>query len=80
MDNALQQLCKDGKYCREEMVRIREMWSSRKTFTEKNIDGARYSLVAMLLYAPEELTVSIEAMIDELAMRESMILLSEARP
>lgn len=76
MDNALQQLCKDRKYCIEEMARIREMWSYKKTFTPKNIEGAWYSLHAMLLYAPIELHEPLTSMRGELAMRESSLILS----
>jgi hypothetical protein len=75
VDYALRQLCSDKKYCIEEMARIREMWGSKTTFTEKNIDGAHYSLGAMLLYCPEELTDSIRGMIDELGRREALAFL-----
>jgi hypothetical protein len=62
-------------YCIEELRNIREMWSSKKSFTSKNIEGARYSLGYMALYCPEELYEITMATLHELNYRESYYIL-----
>ena len=73
--NPVQELHKSKEYCLSEMQRIREMWSNKNTFTEKNINGARQSLAMILLYCPSELSTHTEAMLNELMRREMYLTL-----
>lgn len=69
MSNAVQELYKDGKWCREEICRIRKAIGT-KGVPLKAFDAAQHSLMFMRLYAPEEMLPLVDMQISETATRE----------
>jgi len=72
---SMQELFSSEQYCKDELLRIREMFQNKPTFNSKNIDAARYSLSYMLLYCPEEMYFMVLSTLNELARREEFLLL-----
>ena len=70
MSSAIAKVFSDRQYCIDEMLRIRDTWGFRPTFTREAIDAARISLGFMALYCPEGLRDMVMATIDELGRRE----------
>jgi hypothetical protein len=68
--DALQKLFSDEVYCRQEIVRIREAWGDRRTFTVPMVDAARKTLGFMQLYGSESLQTIVDATLIELSRRE----------
>lgn len=67
--NAISDLCKDEKYCKEEILRIREMFGNKNS-TQKHFEAAEQSLILMLIHCPEHLYYAVQATIDELSRRK----------
>lgn len=72
--NPIQNLYSSKDFCLEELKRIRDMWSNRNTFTDRNIQGAKTSLGFMALYCPNEIQSLVIATIEELNKREMYFL------
>ena len=75
MGDTLKALFSDESYCRQEIVRIREAWGNRTTFTPAMIDSSRRVLGFMKLYGPDSIQVSVDATELELARREILCLI-----
>ena len=75
MSSSLQAIFADVDYCRQEIMRIREDWGNRKTFTSKMIEAARKVLGFMMLYGPEEIQPVVESTLEELMRREVLVLM-----
>ena len=74
MGDTLKELFSYESYCRQEIVRIREAWGSRTTFTPEMIDASRRVLGFMKLYGPDSIQISVDATELELARREILCL------
>ena len=74
---SIEALFKDRRYCLDEICRIREAWGCTTTFTSRMIEAARWTLGFMLLYAPMEIQITVEATISELDRREVYFLLAD---
>lgn len=74
MGNAIAEVFSDRQYCIDEMLRIRDTWGSRSTFTREAIEAARISLGFMALYCPDGLRDVVMATLDELGRRELYVL------
>ena len=70
----IQELFSDREYVKDELLRMREAWGNIHTFDEATIDASRKTLGFMQLYAPEDMLGHIEASIDELSRRETLML------
>ena len=68
--NSIQELCKDKKYCLEEVGRARQLFGDRRT-TRKQFDCLISSLLFMLAYCPEECRFIIEGTFREASMRQA---------
>lgn len=64
----------DASYCKEELLRIRETWGNKTTFTEKTVEAIRKTLAWMYLYCPVELQSTVESHMNELSTREAYLL------
>jgi hypothetical protein len=73
-DNIIEQTFKNKEYCIAELHRIREAWGYKDTFTPAVIDASRNVLAMMLLYAPEEILDMVSNTLDELIIRERMVI------
>lgn len=74
MSNVIADVFSDRQYCIDEMLRIRDTWGSRSTFTREAIEAARISLGFMVIYCPDSLRDMVMATIDELGRRELYVL------
>lgn len=71
---SIQELFSDRKYVSDELVRMREAWGYKTTFTMAVIEASTRTLGFMQLYAPEDMLGVIEASLEELMARERLML------
>ena len=71
---SIEALFSNPQYIEDEIIRMREAWGSRKTFTKETIDASRKTLAFMHLYAPESMFDIVDASLYELERRESLML------
>lgn len=71
---SIQELFSDRRYVSDELVRMREVWGYKTTFTPAVIEASLKTLGFMQLYAPEDMLDVIEASREELMARERLIL------
>jgi hypothetical protein len=69
MGNPIQEVYASEQYCKDEIMCIRDMFGSVKTFTLDNCNAAIKSLGFMLLYCPENIKTHVEATLYELELR-----------
>ena len=73
MRNSIQELFKDDKYCREEMIRIRKMFGFKETCNIKSMQAATKTLSFMYLYCDERLQTPVLAFMKEVGVRSAYL-------
>ena len=68
--NPIEKLCKDSKYCLNEISNIRQAIGSIHA-TDKTFENALKSLIFMRLYAPVEILSLIDSQITETETRNT---------
>ena len=74
INNSIQELFKDDKDCREEMIRIRKMFGFKDTCNIKNMQAATKTLSFMYLYCDERLQTPVLALMKEVELRSVYLL------
>ena len=69
MGSPIRDLFSNPEYVLEELANIREMWSSKSTYTVIAVEAAKATLTMMVFYAPEEQQSLIQATLLELTQR-----------
>lgn len=75
-DGSIQSLFKDTKYCREEIVRIRQAIGQR-TCSDNNWQAAFDALAMMLTHCPDELVDLVNGQIGEANIRYQYFLVGK---
>ncbi len=74
MDNAIAELFKDEKYCRDEMCRIRDI-IGKKTANENDFRAASTTLGFIYFHCPEDMKDSVYAQMLETTKREGFAIM-----
>jgi hypothetical protein len=69
----MNELYKDAKYCYNEIRTARDIFTSKKLFSEEKAELLLKGLIMMLVYCPEECKIAVEATIKELEIRRAYL-------